>query len=412
MTLLRDMLHLTPAALGGASLAPLDDLAGSARGQLKITAIKALQYMSGPLSRVLIKIETDAGISGYGPCGGTGPLARQAIALLEGPRLPHLGLIGKDPLAIGVHFHNMFHAYRQRYRLTRIFSGIDMALWDLAGKALNLPVSRLLGGTFRERIPLYSHCTGGDYFSREEWRQRADSMIHDPHGFKAYKIDIHHALGVPMQQYTPSIGAQGAAKVRRAYELAREALGDGIDIIVHCHAELDLPSAVAVAKAIEPIKPLFYEDPLDPTYSVSWAALRRSTNLEIMTGEVLELVDGVLPFLENRAIDVLQPDLMNAGGITGTKRIADLAELYRVPVCLHNVSGYALNMASQQFSAAVFNCPRLECTRNGDEAPEAASNAPVIEDGHMLVSQRPGLGIDLDQDYLKAHRVEGEPWWG
>jgi L-alanine-DL-glutamate epimerase-like enolase superfamily enzyme len=392
--------------------APLDELAGSARDQVKITTIKALQYLSDGANRTLIKIETDAGITGYGPCGGSGPAARDAIAGLEGPRLPHLGLIGKDPLAIDVHFHNMFYAYRQRGRRVQVYSGIDMALWDLAGKLLNLPVSRLLGGPFRDRIPLYSHCYGGDFFSREEWRERAQTLIDDPHGFKAFKVDIHHALGVPMQEHTPSIGAQGARKVRQAYALAREAFGDDIDIIVHCHAELDLPSAVRVAKAIEPIEPLFYEDPLDPTYSASWAALRNSTHLPIMTGENIELVDDALPFLENRAVDVLQPDLINAGGITGTKRIADLAGVFRIPVCLHNVSGLGLNMASQQFSAAVFNCPMMECMRTADIAPEAADNAPQIEDGQMIVSTRPGLGIELDQEYLMAHRVDGEPWWG
>jgi len=81
-------------------------------------------------------------------------------------------------------------------------------------------------------------------------------------------------------------------------------------------------------------------------------------------------------------------------------------------VCLHNVSGLGLNMASQQFSAAVFNCPRMECTRDADIAPEAAGNAPVIRDGKMALSSEPGLGLRLDQQHLKAHRVDGEPWWG
>ena len=107
----------------------------------------------------------------------------------------------------------------------------------------------------------------------------------------------------------------------------------------------------------------------------------------------------------------MQPDLINSGGITGTKIVADLAALYRIPVCLHNVSGYVLNMASQQWSAAVFNCPMMECRRNADQDKEAA-RPPAIEGGYMKVSTRPGLGLDLDLDYLKATRAEGEPWWG
>lgn len=360
----------------------------------------------------LVKVETDAGICGYGACGATGPLARSAIAGLEGPRLPHLGLIGKDPLAIQVHYHNMFYAYPQRGRQMRVLSGIDIALWDLAGKLLGQPVSKLLGGNFRTEIPLYSHCAGGDFLSRDEWRARAQQLKDDPHGFKAYKIDIHHILGTPMQQYTPNLGPQEVDRVRRAYALAREALGDGIDIIVHCHNELDLPSAIQVAQAVEPIKPLYLEDPIAPVYSDAWMALRHATRLPIMTGENIELPEGALPFIQNQAIDCLQPDLINSGGITGTHIIADIAALYRIPVSLHNVSGYVLNMASQQWSAAVFNCPRMECVRNADQAPEAAGNKPVIRDGRMLISTHPGLGIVLDQEYLKANLADGEPWWG
>jgi galactonate dehydratase len=214
-----------------------------------------------------------------------------------------------------------------------------------------------------------------------------------------------------MQQYTPSIGPQEARKVHRAYVLAREALGDEIDIIVHCHNELDVPSAIRVAQAVEPIQPLFYEDPLAPNFSEAWMALRRATRLPIMTGENIELAEDALPFLQNQAVDVLQPDLINSGGITGTKMLADLAALYRIPICLHNVSGLLLNMASQQFSAALFNCPMLECTRRAHEIPWATPNPLEIEHGYMKVSTRPGLGVDLDQAYLKANRADGEPWW-
>ncbi|MCD6285497.1 MAG: mandelate racemase/muconate lactonizing enzyme family protein [Anaerolineae bacterium] len=378
------------------------------RGQVKIAAIKVLQPQRGT---TLIKVVTDAGVCGYGPCHGTGPFVRAAVAGLEGPRLPHLGLIGKDPLAIGVHFHNMFYAYPQRGRVMGVLSAIDIALWDIAGKLLNQPVCTLLGGPFRDEIGLYSHCRGGDFLSKAEWRDRARELKDDPHGFTAYKIDIHHVLGTHMQQYVPGIGRREARDVAQAYGLAREALGDEIDIIVHCHNELDLPSAIKVAEAVEPIKPLFFEDPIAPEYSDSWMALRRTTRLPLLTGENIALTEGALPFLQNQAVDCLQPDLINCGGITGAKRIADLAALYRIPVSCHNVSGYVLNMASQQFSAAIFNCPLMECTRTADAAPDAVGEKLVIRDGKMKVAMRPGLGLELDFDYLRANRAEGEPWW-
>jgi galactonate dehydratase len=157
---------------------------------------------------------------------------------------------------------------------------------------------------------------------------------------------------------------------------------------------------------------LYFEDPIAPAYSDSWLALRRTTRIPLMTGENIELPEGAMPFVQHQAVDCLQPDLINAGGITGTKMIADMAAVYRIPVCLHNVSGLALDMASQQWSAAVFNCPMMECRGDADRPAEAAGNAPVIRDGRMLVSKLPGLGLELNQEYLKANLVEGEPWWG
>lgn len=405
----RDLLRSALALPAGPSLACFEAFAEPARGQIKITAIKAMQVRDGG---TLIRVETDAGIHGIGPCGASGPVARDVIRILHQGRLPHLGLIGKDPLAIRVHFHNMFYGYPQRGRQMRVLSGIDIALWDAAGKILNAPVSKLLGGNFRDEIPLYSHCSGcAEFLKKENWKRIVDSWSQDPRGFRAFKIDIHSAFGGNMQQVVPSLGPREIRVIQQAYANAREAFGPDWEIIVHCHCELDAPSAIKVAEAIEPIKPLYFEDPLTESFSESWLALRRSTRLPLSTGENLELVEGALPFLQNQVADMLQPDLLNSGGITGVKIIADAAAHYRIPICLHNVSGHVLNMASQQFSAAHFNCPWMECVRNADQTRLAASNAPVIRNGRMQVSTLPGLGLDLNQDYLKANLLPGETWW-
>ena len=405
----RDLLRALSAPAACSFLTRFEALAAPAQKQVRITRILALELKQ---RGTLIRVDTDAGISGYGECAATGAFARYAIGTLAGPRLPHLGLIGKDPLAIRVHHHNMFYAYAQRRREMKVYSGIDMALWDLAGKILNQPVSQLLGGRFRDEIALYSHCTGGDFQSKSEWRDRAAQLKGDRRGFQAFKVDIHHALGLNMQEYSPSIGPRDAAKVARAYELAREAFGPEIDIIVHCHCELDTTSAIRVAQAVEPIAPLYFEDPLAPVFTESWMALRRSTRLPIMTGENIELVEQAMPFLEHQAVDILQPDIVNSGGITGTKLIADAAAHYRTPIALHNVSGLLLALSSQQLAASVFDCPRIECQRTADEIPWASPNPLEIRAGKMKVSSRPGLGVELDSEYLKANRAEGEPWWG
>ncbi|HYW45768.1 MAG TPA: mandelate racemase/muconate lactonizing enzyme family protein [Bryobacteraceae bacterium] len=406
----RNFLQAALAMPIGASFARYEALAAPAQGLSKITAIRALQLKEG---RTLIRVDTDAGLSGFGECGANGPVARNVIAAYNGAgRLPNLGLIGKDPLAIQVHFHNMFYAYPQRGRQMRVLGGIDMALWDLAGKILNQPVSKLLGGNFRDEILLYSHAPGGDYLSKEEWRDRAQRLKSDPRGFQAFKVDIHHALGINMQEYTPSIGTQEARRIYQAYTLAREAFGDDIGIDVHCHCELDVPSAIKVAQAVEHINPLFFEDPLAPEWSDSWTALRRATRVPIMTGENMELAEWAIPFLQNQAVDIFQPDIINSGGITGVKMIADLAARYRIPIALHNVSGLMLNLASQQLAAAVFNCPRIECAAGADKFQWAVRNPIHIANGRMKVTTDPGLGVELNQDYLKANKAESEPWWG
>ncbi|MFL6415138.1 MAG: mandelate racemase/muconate lactonizing enzyme family protein [Bryobacteraceae bacterium] len=431
----RNFLKTALAMPIGASLAHYEALAEPAQGEVKITAVKAIRLNGKKrgMSPGLIKIETDAGLIGYGPAEG-GPEARAAIASLE--RDSGLGLVGKDPLAIRVHFHNMFYAHAQREPEVYTWSGVDMALWDLAGKILNKPVSRLLGGPFRSEIDTYSHLlppdrrlsveeAQADYLSPEKWRERARLLkgevdltagdfgnLSYKAGFRAFKIDIHPSIGAHNAQFTPDLSPRTTNKVKRVYELAREALGWDYDIIVHGHNELDVSSAMRVAQAVEDIKPLWLEDPIAPQFSESWMALRRSTRVPILTGESLALIEECMPFLQNQAVDYLQPDLVHAGGITGTKIIADVAAMYRTPIAVHNVSGYALNLASQQFAASVFNCPRIECRPWFADAPEAAGNIPVVRNGKMQVANLPGLGILLNDKFLKENLAEGEPWWG
>jgi len=389
----------------------LEAAAARTRGLVKITDIRAMRLDDG---FCLVRVDTDAGVSGYGECGDNdGNLVRAVIDLFAkgNGRLPHLKLVGKDPLLIGVHHHNMFSAFPQRRPHMQVLSGIDMALWDLAGKLLGQPVSTLLGGRFRDEIELYSHCPQGDFTDAGAWPDRAAELKADPHGFKAFKVDIHSCLGLNMQEYVPSLSPGDIRKVRRSYELAREHLGEDIDIIVHCHNELDTPSAIAVAEVVEPIKPLYFEDPLQPGFAENWLALRRTTRLPIMTGENIELVDDALPFLQAQAVDCLQPDIVNSGGITGASMIGQLAARYRVPIALHNVSGLLLNMASQQVAAATFNCPRMEMAIRALKLTLGGKNPLVVQNGKMKVSALPGLGVEVDEKYLKANAAPGEPWW-
>lgn len=382
--------------------------AAPVRGKVKVTAIRAMaiQNIAG---NCLIRVDTDAGLSGYGEAGATGPMARARIAIME------RYLIGKDPLAIEVHFHELTTLMHTYMAHIPTISGIDLALWDLAGKLLDKPVNVLLGGPSREAIPMYSH--GGrelkmlDKSSCRDWAQQIKAA---PEGFNTFKIGIDSVLGVPSARYAQTLTGAQLRNVARAYMNVREAVGEEIDIACHCHNEPDTPSAIAIAKAIEPMNPLFLEDPINVPHHEGWAALKRSTRVPILTGEKLEMVRGFKPFIDAQSCDIIHPDLAFCGGITGAKKIADYAYQTRTPVALHNVGSIVLTYASAHFGSAIFNFYRSESalgrpTRHVEKMLKGA--APAVKNSLLTVPTAPGLGVDFDFDYLRSQLVPGEPWW-
>ena len=309
----RHLFRLAAALPASTFLGRYNALAAPHQGKVKITAIKAmaLQNIAG---NCLIRIDTDAGLTGYGEAGATGPMARARIETMKAL------LIGRDPLQIEVHFHQMTTLMHTYMAHIPTISGIDIALWDLAGKILDRRVCELLGGPFREAIPMYSHGIGVDMLDPASCRDWAQRIKQQPEGFTAFKNNIDRVLGVPSARYANTLDSDQLRKVRRGFSNAREAVGEEIDIAVHCHNELDTPSAIAVAKAVEQMNPLFLEDALNPPFSEAWVALKRSTRVPILTGEKLELVRGFRPFLDNQCVDIVHPDLSFAGGITGVRR--------------------------------------------------------------------------------------------
>jgi L-alanine-DL-glutamate epimerase-like enolase superfamily enzyme len=404
----RDLLRLAVALSAGGFLNHYKALAAPHQGKVKITAIKAMA-LKNIAGNCLIRVDIDAGLTGYGEAGATGPMARSRIETMK-PLL-----LGKDPLLIEVHFHQMTTLMHTYLAHIPTISGIDIALWDLAGKILGQPVCALLGGPFRDAIPMYSHGIGVnmlDPASCRDWAQRIKQM---PEGFTAFKNNIDPVLGVPSARFANTLDSAQLRNVRRAYTNAREAVGEEIDIAVHCHNELDAPSAIAVARAVEPMNPLFLEDPLNVPFSEAWMALKRSTRVPILTGEKLEMVRGFRPFLDNQAADIVHPDLAFAGGITGTRKIADFAALTRNPVALHNVGSLVLTFANAHFGSSIHNFYRSESALgrpNRYVENMAASNPPEVRKSQLKVPAGAGLGLDLNMDFLKQNLADGEEWWG
>jgi L-alanine-DL-glutamate epimerase-like enolase superfamily enzyme len=400
----RDLLR---AALGlplAGAFSSLNRLTAAVRGKVKITGV----HMK-PVSRVshtLIRIDTDAGVSGYGESGVSGSMMK---AWME--RFQPL-LMGRDPLAIEHHFHNLttlMHPY-----MTRIpaFSGIDMALWDLAGKLAGQPVYTLMGGPFREKVPMFINSAPKDMLDRSVVSDWAATVKAHPQGFQAVKMNTTSPIGVRAGRYTTTLSARDLHRIRTGFENVREALGPEYDIMAHCHNEFDLPSSIGVAQAVESISPKWLEDPLPVQFSESWVSLRRAARVPLLTGEKLEMPQGFYPFLQNQVVDFIYPDIAFCGGLTGIKKIATLAELFRIPVATHNVGGILLTMASIHFGFSVHDFLITETRLGSSESIlTMAKNPPEVKGGMVTQPQQPGLGVDLDDSGIKRFQADTDGDW-
>jgi L-alanine-DL-glutamate epimerase-like enolase superfamily enzyme len=400
----RELLRMALATPAGAWLANYEALAAPARGAVKITAVKALQ-LDFQSDGCLVKIETDAGVTGYGETGVDVKMARA--------RIPQYRLVGADPLSIERHFQTMTGAIHPFLPSIPLISGIDIALWDLAGKILDVPVYKLMGGPQRAAVPMYSH---GDALkdmatlaSCKEW---AKMIREQPEGFSAYKIEPTQCL--PGERVGPGVTTAQLTKIAKGFANVREAVGDAIDIAVHCHNQYDTPSAIAVSRATEEIRPLFVEDLLSNVeYCEAWMAVKRATRTAMLTGEKLELLKQFKPFVDSQAVDIIHPDVSFAGGISGCRKIADYAALNRTPMALHNIGSLVRTYASVHLAAGIPNFYRSECRlgRPGRMYEKmAAGSPPVIKGSQFQLPDGPGLGLEIDPAFMKEHTPKGEDW--
>ncbi|MFC1528489.1 mandelate racemase/muconate lactonizing enzyme family protein [Candidatus Latescibacterota bacterium] len=383
------------------SFTSLERLAAAETGKTKITGIKLKPVTR--LSHTLIRIDTDAGISGYGESGVSGPMMvawRERYAPV---------LINQDPIAIKMHFHRMstqMHPYMARIPA---LSGIDMALWDLAGKLTGRPVYELLGGPFRDRVPMFINSAPGNMLDRTIVRDWAAELKENSLGFRAVKMNTTSPIKRPSARYTTTLSAQDLRKIRTGFENVRQELGPDYDIMVHCHNEFDLPSSIGIARAVESVEPKWLEDPLPVVFSDSWISLKRNCRVPLLTGEKLEMPSGFYPFLKNQAVDYIYPDIAFCGGLTAIIKIATLAEMYRIPVATHNVGGVLLTMASIHFGLSIHDFLTSE-TRLGDRQSilNMAKNPPVIKDGGTDKPEKPGLGVELDDVGVRQWQRPGD----
>ena len=406
----RAFLSSAAATAVPAWLAAFQRLGAANRNQAKITDIKTMM-LNGPRTYTLVKVETDAGVSGVAEAyGSPGVGVREAVHEMR------QFLVGKDPLQIDSLYTGYRYTDGSAHQQQRAMSGIEMALWDLAGKLLETPTYKLLGGKFRDKVRLYDHSTPKDFFDKAVLRDWAQQVKESANGITMHKFGP--LRNTPEEDFgrDPSNRMLSSAELRRirqGYENCRDALGFEHDILIGCHWEFDLRSAIDFAEALRDVKPRFLEDPLPVAYSESWKRLAEMSPVPICTGENWMRRADALPFVVNAAIDILHPDLRNSGGFLENKRMADLADLYFLPVANHNTGSIVNGMATIHWASSIrdyFACETVFFHRDWMD-DVIVHDEPLCQEGFVKVPEKPGLGIELDPDVVKAHLAPGEKWW-
>lgn len=393
-------------------LAGYHALAAPDAGKTKIRDVQAMVYQ-GPRTYTLVKVVSDAGLYGIGEAyGSPGVGVKEQILALK----PEL--LGKDPLQIDTIWTGLGQRVDgSAHSLLRAASGIEMALWDLAGKTLGVPVSTLLGGRFRDRVRMYDHAAPKDMLDMGSCREWAQRIKADKAGFMAHKFSsprTKEGADPARDRSNRLLTTQELIRIRKGWENCREAIGYEHDLMVHCHWEYDLRTSIQLAEAIEPIKPLWLEDAMPVDYSDSWKRLVQSSRVPICMGENLSRRQQFKDFIINQACDILHPDLRNSGGFLETKRIADMADSFGLPMATHNTGSIVATLANVQWASSIRDFIAIETVMGkGDWLDDVVvHDGPIFKNGYIEVSTRPGLGFELNPDVVRAHLVPGETWWG
>ena len=394
--------------------------AAADKGQLRIRDVQTM-VIQGDRTYLLVKVIADDGTFGMGEAYGT-----PAFGVREQIHSLKTWLMGKDPLEIDKLYTTLGVGAKSlsgtrtdgsAHNFLRAASGIEMALWDLAGKILNVPASKLLGGRFRDRVRVYDHSAPRDMLDKASCREWAQKAKANPAGFTAHKFGFPHTSSKNDPAHDAAnrvLTTKELIQVQQGFENVREAIGWDHDIMVHCHWEYDLRTAIQIAEAVAPMKPMWLEDPLQVDYSDSWKRLVASSKVPICMGENLARRQGFKDFILNQGCDIINPDLRNSGGFLETKRIADMADIFGLPMSTHNTASQLHTYSNAQWASSIRDYLVTETvTGKGDWMDELlVLEGPYIQNGFIRVNDRPGLGLTLNQDTVKAHLAEGETWWG
>jgi len=361
---------------------------------MKITSVEAIPASSPGAfgvtrNYVFVKIETDEGITGWGEAT-CGPLSVANMVDEFGELL-----IGKDPHRIEEHWQRLYHHFHVRGGVIQMsaISGIEIALWDIKGKALGVPVYQLLGGKMRDRIWTYGRWDGS---TPEEAVERAMGFVEQ--GLTALKGDPFDHTGIFIAR---DAERHAIAKMKAV----REAVGDDIELLLEVHGRLAPAAAIRIGLAVEEYRPFVYEEPVPPQNLDALQRVAEAVNIPIATGERLFTKFEYTDLLQRQIVAMIQPDVVQAGGILELKKIAAMAEAHYVGFQPHNPYGPICTAAAIQLDACT---PNFMIQEGGLSPwfPEATCGTSAQQvDGFFPVPDAPGHGVVLDETWLAAH-----PW--
>lgn len=364
---------------------------------MKITAIKSYICYAYRTNWVFVKVFTDVdGLYGVGEATLEYKEQTVAKACEELERV----LLGKDPHRIEECWQTVYRdAYwRGGAVLMSALSAVEMALWDIKGKDLGVPVYQLLGGKVRDAVPCYANGWFAPAKTPDEFAEKAKIAV--AQGFQALKWDPFGSayLQISRKQLNETIACVGAVY---------EAINDRADIIIEGHGRFDIPTAVRIGHALSAFDILWFEEPIPPQNIEGLAEVKKRVNVPISAGERLYNRWEFKPLFEQRAADFIQPDVSHAGGIGELKKIAAMAEAYHIPICPHNPSGPVANAATLQLAACLPNFYLLE-TMSSDVPwrAEISTESVRFEYGQMIIPDLPGLGIDINEDAIARYPFE------
>ncbi len=366
---------------------------------------------------LFVEVTTDEGLTGWGEITTTTKIANRALAAML--RQINNVMIGEDPAQIERLWHKLFRSFTymgSRGAAVECLSAIDIALWDIRGKALGKPIYELLGGPVRDEIALYTHPDQRKFTSKEGVVNEIRDIVKSGH--TALKFDPFPYQGRAVtdakareQRDGYLDGSMNRRDEREAAELTaliRETAGPEIEILIDAHGRFDVPTAIRLCRSLEEAGSIdWFEEPCPPESFNALKQVREKVNVPISWGERGHTKWDFVPILENKLADYIMPDVTWTGGITELKKISALCEAYYIPVSPHDAAGPINVVAGAQVMMTVPNFYKLETSEWNLSKYDHLIDKPLDNsNGSLKLNPAPGLGIEMNREYLEAHVVE------